>query len=254
MLNREVYLHDPITSRLANNGVAQVKDDLSKAALETLEYELRTFVCDGAYAAGMAKILDAYLQNVKNDGEQPGVWISGFFGSGKSHLAKMLRALWTNQTLNDGNSARSLVDLPIKISAQFDELSTIANQHQGLHAASGTLGAGAGEQVRLAFLGIIFKSAGLPEQYHLARFVMWLKEEGVLEQVQTYISQNAKAKEGRDPWEHELKNLHVSPIMGNAVLQALPGFASDAKEVRDMLRAQYKIVDDVTNDEMVTAI
>ena len=61
MLNREVYLNDPITSRLANNGVAQVKDDLSKAALETLEYELRTFVCDGAYAAGMAKILDPLL-------------------------------------------------------------------------------------------------------------------------------------------------------------------------------------------------
>jgi hypothetical protein len=79
MLNREVYLHDPITSRLANNGVAQVKDDLSKAALETLEYELRTFVCDGAYAAGMEKILTAYIQNVKNNGEQPGVWISGFF-------------------------------------------------------------------------------------------------------------------------------------------------------------------------------
>jgi hypothetical protein len=254
MLNREIYLNDPLTSRLANNGVAQVKDDLSKAALETLEYELRTFVCDGAYAAGMEKILDAYLQNVKNDGEQPGVWISGFFGSGKSHLAKMLRTLWTNQKLNDGSYARSLVDLPSNIAAQFDELSTLASQHQGLHAASGTLGAGAGEQVRLAFLGIIFKSAGLPEQYHLARFVMWLKEEGVLEQVQIYITENAKAKEGRDPWAHELKNLHVSPIMGNALLQALPGFASDVKEVRDMLRAQYKIVDDVTNDEMVTAI
>lgn len=254
MLNREIYLHDPLTSRLANNGVAQVKDDLSKAALDTLEYELRTFVCDGAYAAGMEKILDAYIQNVKSNGEQPGVWISGFFGSGKSHLAKMLRTLWTNQKLNDGNYARSLVDLPSNIAAQFDELSTLASQHQGLHAASGTLGAGAGEQVRLAFLGIIFKSAGLPEQYHLARFVMWLKEEGVLEQVQTYITENAKAKEGRDPWAHELKNLHVSPIMGNALLQALPGFASDVKEVRDMLRAQYKIVDDVTNDEMVTAI
>jgi hypothetical protein len=61
MLNREVYLHDPITSRLANNGVAQVKDDLSKAALETLEYELETFVCDGAYAAGTTRGVDQWL-------------------------------------------------------------------------------------------------------------------------------------------------------------------------------------------------
>ena len=254
MLNREIYINDPITSRLANNGVAQVKDDLSKSALETLEYELRTFVCDGAYAAGMEKILDIYLRGVKNNTEQPAVWISGFFGSGKSHLAKMLRTLWTNQQLNDGSYARSLVDLPANISAQFEELSTLAVQHQGLHAASGTLGAGAGEQVRMAFLGIIFKSAGLPEQYHLAQFVMWLKSEGVLEQVQQYIANNAKVKEGVDPWQKELKNIHVSPVMANALLEALPGFASDPKEVRDMLRAQYKIVDDVTNDEMVAAI
>jgi hypothetical protein len=254
MLNREIYLNDPITSRLANNGVAQVKDDLSKEALETLEYELRTFVCDGAYAAGMQKILYEFIEALKSESEQPAVWISGFFGSGKSHLAKMLRALWTNQQLNDGSYARSIVDLPKAISLQLDELSTLATKYNGLHAASGTLGAGIRDKVRLALLGIVFKSVELPEQYHLARFVMWLKAEGVLEQVQTYITQNAKTKEGREPWAHELKNLHVSPIMGSALLKALPGFASDVKEVREMLRSQYKIVDDVTNDEMVETI
>ncbi|MGC7855346.1 hypothetical protein ACP3XL_01410 [Vibrio anguillarum] len=41
MLNREIFVNDPVSSRLANNGVAQVKDDLSKGALDTLEYELQ---------------------------------------------------------------------------------------------------------------------------------------------------------------------------------------------------------------------
>ncbi len=254
MLNREIYLHDPTTNLLVNEGVAKVKDDFSKIALDTLEYELKTFVCDGAYAAGMEKILDAYISAVKINGEQPGVWISGFFGSGKSHLAKMLRALWTNQQVNDGSYARSLVDLPKSIASQFDELSTLAVEYGGLYAASGTLDSKKGDHVRMALLGIVFNSAGLPEQYHLAQFVLWLKDEGVFEQVQDYIINNAKVKNGVDPWTKELKNLHVSPIMANALLEALPGFASDAKEVRDMLRAQYKIVNDVTNDEMVSAI
>lgn len=42
--------------------------------------------------------------------------------------------------------------------------------------------------------------------------------------------------------------------MANALLHAMPSLSSDAKEVRDMLRAQYKIVDDVSNTEMVDAI
>lgn len=254
MLNREIFVNDPVSSRLANNGVAQVKDDISKGALDTLEYELRTFVCDGAYEKGLNLILSNFLAAFESGSEQPGVWISGFFGSGKSHLAKMLRTLWTNQTLNNGSDARSTADLPDQIAKQLDKLSSISAANGGLHAASGTLGAGAGDRVRLALLGIIFKSAGLPEQYHLARFVMWLKSEGVLDQVKAFVEAHGKAKEGVDLWAKELKNLHVSPVLHDAVLQAIPGIGSDIKEVREVLRAQYKIVDDVTNDEMVAAI
>lgn len=253
MLNRDIFVNDPIDSRLANNGVAQVKDDQSEGALTTLEYELRTFVCDGAYQEGLSNILNNFLSAVKNGGELPGVWISGFFGSGKSHLAKMLRTLWTNQTIN-GVTARSIADLPDKIAQQFEELSALGASNGGLHAASGTLSAGASDRVRLALLDIIFKSAGLPEQYHQARFVMWLKAQGALEQVQEHVKANAKRKEGVDLWLNEVKNLHVSPILHNAVLDAIPGFASDIKEVREMMRAQYPIVKDVTNDEMVDAI
>ncbi|MFC3034464.1 BREX system P-loop protein BrxC [Pseudoalteromonas fenneropenaei] len=264
MLNREIFINDPVNSRLANNGVAKVKDDLSSGALDILEYELRTFVCEGKYAQGIDSILDNYLnvleQNYPKDGskgkanEQPGVWISGFFGSGKSHLAKMLRALWTNQTLNNGATARSIADLPEGIRTKFETLSQLAQKHGGVHAASGTLGSGADDKIRIALLAIIFKSVGLPEQYHLARFVIWLQSQGVLEQVQAFVEDKAPKKEGIDTWQKELKNLHVSPILADAVFQAIPGIAADLKEMREMLRAQYTIVKDVSNEEMVSAI
>jgi hypothetical protein len=254
MLNREIYFNDPLENHLANEGVATVKDDLTKLELDILEYELRTFVCDGAYAAGLEKILKSYIKSVKGNAKQPCVWISGFFGSGKSHLAKMARALWTNQELNNGNTARSLVDLPSNIVALLDDLSTLASLNNGLHAASGTLGSSAGKNVRLAFLSIILKSAGLPEQYHLARFVIWLKAEGIYEKVKDYIKANAKVKEGRDPWEYELKNLHMSSVMGSAILNASPGIATDSDEVKKMIRSQYQAVKDVSNGEMVTTV
>ena len=41
---------------------------------------------------------------------------------------------------------------------------------------SGHAGLGEGDAVRLAFLSVLFESAGLPEQYPLARFIIWARE------------------------------------------------------------------------------
>ena len=248
MLNRDIYQLDPQQNRLENNGVAEVKDDQSAQALKTLRYELQTFVCDGEYEAGLDKILSAYLRNLGDGHEQPGVWISGFFGSGKSHLAKMLRALWTNQSFADGVSARDIADLPQEIKDHFKELSIAASRHGGLHAASGTLGAGANNNVRLALLNIIFKSAGLPEQYHQARFVLWLKKEGIFDQVKAQVEADG------DVWEDELEDLYVSRSIARALMQADDTLAGDVKEMRQLLRDQYPNVQDVTNQQMVDAI
>ncbi|WP_290525967.1 BREX system P-loop protein BrxC [Alcanivorax sp.] len=248
MLNREIYQLDPQKNRLENNGVAEVKDDQSAQALKTLRYELQTFVCDGEYAAGLDKVLSAYLRNLSGGHEQPGVWISGFFGSGKSHLAKMLRALWTNQPFEDGVSARDIADLPGDIKDYFSELSIAAKSHGGLHAASGTLGSGANNNVRLALLNIIFKSAGLPESYNHAQFVLWLKQEGLYEKLRSSIESKDK------DWAKEVRRMHASTLLAEALLALRPDFAADVAQVKAILINQFPNVTDVTNQQMVDAI
>src|SRR5262249_31318221 len=100
-INREVYEKDPHTNRLLNNGVAKVSSGQSDPELDTLRYEVSNFVCDGQYAEGMTRILTSYLDHLDKS-EQPGVWVSGFFGSGKSHLVKMLQHLWIDYEFPDG--------------------------------------------------------------------------------------------------------------------------------------------------------
>ena len=248
MINRDIYVKDPLKNRLANNGVAEVKDDLSQQALDVLRYELETFVCDGEYEKGLEKMLGTYLRHLNDDQEQPGVWISGFYGSGKSHLAKMLRTLWNDFTFSDGTSARDIAELPQEIADHLKELTTQGRRHGGLHAASGTLGAGANNKVRLALLGIVFKSAGLPEQYHLGRFVLWLKSEGHYEQVKAAVESAGKE------WLSELNHLFMSPHIAKALLKAQPDLAANERELHQLLRAEYKKAEDVSNEEMVTAI
>jgi hypothetical protein len=247
MNNRDIYQTNPATRKLVNEGVASVNDDNTSSALAVLRYELETFVCDGQYEKGMAHILETYLKNI-DQAQQPAVWVSGFYGSGKSHLVKMLRALWVDTAFEDGATARGIADLPQNIKDSLKELSVEAKRHGGLHAASGTLGAGASGSVRLALLRIIFKSVGLPEQYPIARFVMWLKREGIFETVRGYVEQD-----GLD-WEEELVNFYVAEGLHNALVKAKPQLFTSVASCVQTLNNLYPHVQDVSNDEMLSAV
>lgn len=246
MKNRDVYQKDPAARKLINEGVASVNEEKTKEALAVLRYELETFVCSGQYEKGMFHILETYLKNV-DQAQQPAVWVSGFYGSGKSHLVKMLRALWVDMEFEDGATARGIANLPLNIRDSLKELSTKAKRYGGLHAASGTLGAGASGSVRLALLRIVFKSAGLPEQYPVARFVMWLRHSGLYEQVRGCVE-----KSGLD-WNEELDNLHVAEGLQDALVQTSPKIFPSSASCVQTLNNLYPYVQDISNDDMIKA-
>ncbi len=247
MKNRELFLKDPVQQKLPNNGVANVNDDMSDQAMQVLRYELESFVCDGQYADGLYRILETYLRKL-NMPQQDGVWVSGFFGSGKSHLVKMLRALWVDTTFNDGASARGIAELPQKIRDQLKELSVISKRYGGVHAISGTLGSGSSESVRLALLQILFKSVGLPTQYPIARFVMRLQKEAILEQLKEYVEAH-----GYD-WQEELDNFYIAEGLHEALVAIKPNIYPTVASCVETFNNLYPNVRDISNDEMLKAI
>ena len=248
MKNRDIYQRDPSTITLLNNGVATMTDALTDHERRTLRFELEHFVCEGEYQRGLVRILESYLNN-RGQPEQPAAWVSGFFGSGKSHLAKMLRFLWTDYTFpEDGASARGLARLPTDVQDLLKEITTLGKRAAGLHAAAGTLGAGAGDSVRLALLGIVFKSADLPESYPQARFCLWLKKNGFYENVRAAVE-----NKGRD-FRRELNDMYVSPLIAKGLLAADPNFSGSERDARAALRAQFPKPNDITTDEFVSAL
>lgn len=247
MLNRDVFSKDPSTRKLVNEGFASVNDSDSPKEKQILRYELETFVCDGQYEKGLYGILDTFLRNI-NQAQQPSVWVSGFFGSGKSHLVKMLRALWEDTPFEDGTTARSLAQLPQDIKDHLKDLETQGKRHGGLHAASGTLGASAHGSIRLALLNVIFKSRGLPQQYSVARFLLWLKREGLLETVRERVCSRGLE------WSAELDNFYVAEGLHRALAEVRPATFSSPAVCAELLMAGYPYVTDIGNEDMIKTI
>ena len=245
MLNRETFLTDPIEYRLANQGVAKISFPPTPEAIETLRGELTTFVCDGAYADGVSRTLEAFLGSLAGGSNAPAVWISGFFGSGKSHLASMLAALWTNLEFPDGATAEGLVHhLPTEVAAPLKELHIAARRAGGVIAAGDTLGTGPSDPVE-ATIGIVLRAVGLPSDLRAAQVAFWLADLGILDSVSASLGET---------FDTDIRNFILSPRFATAVLEAKPGLAGSTKELRDQLLSQFPEPPAVTVDLLETMV
>ena len=242
----ELFSTNPKNLQLLNNGVAFVKDVVTPEELKTLRFELKTFVCEGEYAKGLEKILRTFLGNLDHP-EQPAAWVSGFYGSGKSHLGKILRYLWSDfEFPEDKAKARGLPNLSTEVADLLKELTTAGKRLGGLHAASGTLRGELGDNVRLSVLNIVFKSVGLPPKYPVARFVMWLRDNGKLGAVRGRVE-----KAGRD-FAKEMNNLWVSSVLHKALVDE--GLGASTSDIAKSLAQQFPNVKDITIDDMLQAL
>ena len=246
----ELLARDPKKEGLANDGQARIRNEQTEQAERELRAELSSFVCDGQYGKAMERILSGYHKHLSRD-RQLAAWISGFYGSGKSHLLKMFGHLWQNTPFRDGSTPRGLVvGLPSEVAAHLQELDQTAKRLGVTRfAAMGTLPAGSGDFVRATIASIVLEARGLPAQVQLAEFVFWLRDQGIDAKVRAEVE-----KAGKN-WLRELESLYVSPVLANAVLQAMPSFATTEADARRAFAAQYPALkQDVDTNRFVKVI
>jgi hypothetical protein len=239
----EVLLRDPAEHPLVNNGQARLTEDATERVLGELRGELAMFVCEGEYAEGIHRILSAYLADLPKT-SQKGAWVSGFYGSGKSHLLKMLSHLWLDTEFPDGTTARALPsEIPDDLTALFRELDTAGRREGGLFAAAGSL-LGGSDHVRSAVLAIILRAAGLPSSVVAAKCALWLHEEGLLDPVRKNLEGKGKS------FDSAVLNLYASRELHRAILESDPKFAPSEAQVREIFRAQFPtLTADITSEE-----
>jgi len=180
--------------RVKIEGVVKVFDPASLAT------DIREYVLTDKIEEELKRILDTFTyssETLRRGGagrDAMGIWVSGFFGSGKSHFAKVLGHLLQNTPLDHGAGDRSIdvfvkhlsdtprgrdVNLRLGEVKLGTEIHTIAFEIKSRQSLSNP------NSVGEILLSEFYRSIGLADNFVIARIERRLQLRGLLEKLQT---------------------------------------------------------------------
>lgn len=229
----------PVTRAI--EGVIKADDESS------LYIELSEYVLTDEIARRLDHFLDAYTDYVGANG----AWISGFFGSGKSHLLKMLALLLENRTV-DGSSALELFLPKIREDDQF--LRAKLKQAVAIPSRSilfnidqkaDVISKAQVDALLSVFVKVFNETCGYyGKQGYIAQFERDLDSRGELDAFrQAYQEQAGK------PWERGREQVVLeSANVAKAYAKVTGGDPDHARGLLDKYRSEYRVsIEDFSN-------
>jgi hypothetical protein len=175
-----------------------IKVDLADE--QTVAAEIDEYVATDHIRARLEDVLDVFQDTINNPSERTNVWVSGFFGSGKSSFAKMLGYLIENPTV-DGRSALERfcerVDAP-KVQALLNTAHTQApTLTVFLDLSTGRNVAKEGESIVLPVYRALLERLGYSRNLLLAELEFDLEGDG---QLAAFEERFAEVSNGHKTW------------------------------------------------------
>ena len=202
-----------------------------------LAAEIRNYVVTPTIEKYLEDFLEHYTETLRSPTTEIGVWISGYFGSGKSHLAKIAALLIENQIL-DGVSAAKIFESRISPESRYRDsinrsLSRLNQCHTSVLAFN-INGIADDKNTPLAklLLSQYYLGKGYSKNLVYARVIeAELDKQGKLSQLHSTIEKLAKKS-----WEDLQKNLSFySKHLYQAACEVAPEVFSSRQEVEQAL-------------------
>ena len=149
---------------------------------ENMKQELEEYVVTNELQKHFRDFFSAYSKGINGNTDDMGVWISGFFGSGKSHLLKILSYLLSNKEINgkkaidyfleDNKIKDEMVIADMKIACQTSTDSILFN----IDSKSDSTGNKGKDDILKVFLKVFNEMQGFSSIPHLADLERELRE------------------------------------------------------------------------------
>ncbi|WP_428236543.1 BREX system P-loop protein BrxC [Gracilimonas sp.] len=213
-----------------------IKADDESQALD----EIKEYVITKEISKKIATLFEAY----NNYAGANGVWISGFFGSGKSHLLKILSYVLSNKTVDGNEFGKMFADKIQDSLLKADVLKAVSAEAESIlfnidqKADENTTEV---ENVILHVFNKVFNEhlGYYGEQGHVANFERWLTEEGKYEDFKKQFG-----KEYDESWI-DARRKYFHPKVKSAAAQVLGNLFNDNpdkyKSILSELKEDYSL-------------
>lgn len=176
----------PIKGLFANDITRRIEEviKVDQTSEDVIRDEIDEYVVTDAIRSHYTHIYDAYSETPNKPHEGIAIWVSGFFGSGKSSFAKMLGLSIGNRTIA-GMSASSRFAQRTDDKKLHVLLKTIAEKiptHAVIFDVSTDRGIRSGNQTLTEIMyGLFLQSLGYAKDLDLSELEIGLEEKGALE-------------------------------------------------------------------------
>jgi hypothetical protein len=199
---REIFRR-PIARRIEE----VIKVDLAEA--EIVADEIDEYVVTDHIAEEFEGVLEHYAETIRNPDEATNVWVSGFFGSGKSSFAKVLGYLLADPVVEGTRASERF--LARVASRRIEALLNTIHAQAPTHTVFVDLSTGKdvlneGESIVLPLYRALLGSLGYSRNILLAELEYDLESDGQLEE---FIETFAGLPEARGSWE-ERRNVGLA--------------------------------------------
>ncbi|WP_027137224.1 BREX system P-loop protein BrxC [Gaetbulibacter saemankumensis] len=214
------------------------------ASNENLKHEVSEYVVTERIRDNFEKILDALYSGMTDSSNEIGIWVSGFYGSGKSSFAKYLGFALKKDLVIDGQTFHERLSNRINSAPIAQTFKSIIAKHDPtiilLDCATEQIKGGTLPPILELLIAKVHQLAGYSTDSQLANFERMLENDGNLEKFKTRISADFEKD-----WDDIKVNdqLRAKGIASNLAAEMYPEIWPDARSFKTTK------VDDMSSDK-----
>lgn len=213
--------------------------------------ELEEYILTAGLERNFTRLLEAIIDSERGSTDEVGIWISGFFGSGKSHFMKILGYLLEDRTLGDGSSASDIFSRRTEDETLKGAVRSVGSKFDS-EVLMFQIGSKENKAQAESISEIIYREFNKQHGYAgtpwVAKIEKDLEQQGLYDEFKSVIE-----RETGTVWEQRrTQSVFVRNDLVNALVEVNPGFTEeDARQAIDDVEESLVITPETLTTELL---